>query len=244
MFSFFFVQDKLEVVILSQQKIPENRLVFLCKRLNSKVVDDLEQKTLCVVRRRKRFPKKTRSISINHNVFGASFGRSIKTIAPIFAKSKRRVDANYLTQSQSHYHSNKYQEQKLNIPSHTSVLFASPHKKFSQLSRDESKVGGSAKVSTKEPSVHHQIKSKKFEPHAGSKAEEVIKALNKLNIQYPSRSHEKVETTEAHMKVAAGMSGVVVRDLLLKEKRLKTVFLVIFDGKRPDINLKALGHHL
>ena len=68
--------------------------------------------------------------------------------------------------------------------------------------------------------------------------------MKSLNINFISKSHKNVLTSEEHLKVIGNMSGITVKNLLVKEKRQKIPYCVVYDAKKSNIDLKLLGKKL
>jgi len=88
-----------------------------------------------------------------------------------------------------------------------------------------------------------------FKPSSGSKAEQIMNTLSKLNIKIDNvYTHEPIETSENHLKIASNIASniKIAKNLLLKLRRVteKTQYLIIYDAKKSDLNLKILGHYL
>jgi len=82
-----------------------------------------------------------------------------------------------------------------------------------------------------------------FKP-SGANATEVMDALSSLNIKVEGQSHTAVMTSDEHRKVVS-LKGILVKNLLVTEKRIKTKcqYLIVLPADKDNIALKVIGKY-
>jgi len=84
-----------------------------------------------------------------------------------------------------------------------------------------------------------------YHPHAGSLPAQVMDAMSKLNISVQVETHEAVIDCESHRKVIKSLKGVLIRNLLVTEKRIKKKiqYLICVPSEKGNIALKTIGKY-
>eukprot|EP01084_Bolivina_argentea_P194074 332952_1 len=85
-----------------------------------------------------------------------------------------------------------------------------------------------------------QLESK--EPKLGPLPTKIMNALSELKIDVDIEAHQAVTTSEEHAKVISSLDGVLCKNLLVSEKRIKNKcqYLIIVEAKKKKIELKVL----
>jgi len=88
--------------------------------------------------------------------------------------------------------------------------------------------------------------SSNFKPSADSMPGQVMSALSELNITVSAETHKAVHTSEEHRAALSSLDGVLVKNLLVSEKRIKKKrqFLIMMPANKPNLNLKAIGKEI
>eukprot|EP01083_Nonionella_stella_P191035 707343_1 len=89
-----------------------------------------------------------------------------------------------------------------------------------------------------------QLESK--EPKLGPLPTKIMNALSELKIDVDIEAHQAVTTSEEHAKVISSLDGVLCKNLLVSEKRIKNKcqYLIIVEANKNKIELKVLGKYL